>query len=91
MRDYVIFTDSSADFPAEEIDKLGLGVIQLDVVVEGEEAKPNNEIDVKEIYSKLRAKKTATTSAASIEKFIINFEKALEKDVDILYLGFSFN
>jgi len=89
MRDYVIFTDSSADFPAEEIDKLGLGVIQLDVVVEGEEAKPNNEIDVKEIYSKLRAKKTATTSAASIEKFIINFEKALEKDVDILYLGFS--
>jgi DegV family protein with EDD domain len=90
MRDYVIFTDSSADFPAEEIERLGLKVIQLDVVVEGEEAKTNDEIDVKEIYAKLRAKKTATTSAASIDKFLTAFGAVLEEnDVDILYLGFS--
>ena len=89
MRDYVIVTDSSADLTEQMSNELGIRTLQLEVLVEGETSKPNNEIDIKEFYGKLRAKKTATTSAVNIEKFLEFFGDILKEDVDILYLGFS--
>ena len=89
MRDYVIFTDSSADLTKEMSEELGLQTIQLDVIVEGEEPTPNDKVDIKEIYAKLRAKKGASTSAVSIENFLECFEPFIKEGKDILYLGFS--
>ena len=89
MRDFVIFTDSSADLTKEMSEELGLRTIQLDVIVEGEEPAPNDQVDIKEIYAKLRAKKGASTSAVSIDKFLGAFEAAIAEDKDVLYLGFS--
>ena len=89
MRDYVIVTDSSADLTEQMSNELGIHTLQLEVLVEGETSKPINEIDIKEFYGKLRAKKTATTSAVNIEKFLEFFGDILKEDVDILYLGFS--
>ena len=87
MRNYIIFTDSSADLTTEMSRELGLRTIQLDVIMEGEQPTPNDKVDIKDIYAKLRAKKSATTSAVSIDRFLKTFEEALQEDVDLLYLG----
>lgn len=89
MHPYVIVTDSSSDLPQELIEQYSLEVIQLMVTVDGEEPAPNNEIDIKEFYAKLRAKKGAKTSAVNIENFAECFETHLSAGKDVLYLGFS--
>lgn len=89
MKDYVIFTDSCADLSAQTYQELGLRVTQLDVIVEGEAPTPNDLVDIKEIYAKLRAKKSASTAAVNIDRFLSVFEEALQQGLDILYLGFS--
>ncbi|MBE7065536.1 MAG: DegV family protein [Ruminococcaceae bacterium] len=88
MRDYLIVTDSSADLTAEQIKEFGIASIPLDVVIDGNPI-PNDKVDVKEVYAQLRAKKTMTTSAATIQRFTDFFEEILKDDVDLLYLGFS--
>ena len=89
MHPYVIVTDSSSDLPRDVIEQYDLSVIQLAVTVEGEQTKPNNEIDITEFYAKLRAKKGAKTSAVNIETFEKEFEARLAQGKDVLYLGFS--
>ena len=89
MRDYVIITDSSADLTPEMSAELGLSMVQLEVLVEGEKTAANNAVDIKRIYAQLRDKKNATTSAVNIDTFLELFESLLQKDVDLLYLGFS--
>ena len=89
MRDYIIITDSSADLSPEMSAELGLATVQLEVLVEGKKMQANNAVDIKDIYAQLRAKKSASTSAVNIETFLELFEELLQKDVDLLYLGFS--
>ena len=89
MRDYLIVTDSSSDLTAEQVQELGIASIPLEIIVDGTPVF-NDKVDVKEVYAQLRAKKTITTSAATIQRFTDFFENILEeKDVDILYLGFT--
>ena len=91
MRDFVIVTDSSIDMTREMETELGIKVAQLDIVIEGEAGSvPNNAVDIKDVYAKLRAKKTISTSAVSIGRFTDLFSQILsESETDILYLGFS--
>ena len=89
MSKYVIITDSSADLVPEILNHPDVHYIQLDVIVEGEEARENCDVDSKEFYAKLRTKKNATTSAASLDKFIKPMESFLADGADILYVGFS--
>ena len=89
MHPYVILTDSSCDLPSDLIERYELDVVQLYVTVEGEEPKPNNKLDLKEFYAKLRTKKGAQTSAANIETFTAAFGRYLAEGKDVLYLGFS--
>ena len=89
MNPYVIVTDSSADLPIEVLEQYGIDCVQLSVTVEGEEPRPNDEIDIKEFYTLLRGKKSATTSATAMELIKERFEKHLKEGRDVLYLGFS--
>ena len=89
MKKYVIFTDSCCDLSKEMYEELGVRVLQLDVVLEGEAPTPNDQLDIKEVYGKLRAKKSASTSAINMERFYKTFEDALQEGLDVLYLGFS--
>ena len=89
MGKYVIITDSSADLTKEIINDPDLIAVQLDVLMEGEGAQANCDVDIKEFYAKLRAKKNATTSAVNIDTFLATFEKHLAEGTDVLYLGFS--
>ena len=89
MNPYVIVTDSSCDLPASLVAEYGLEVVQLAVSLDGGEPTPNNELDIKDFYAKLRAKARATTSAANPDAFSCVFEKYLSAGTDVLYLGFS--
>ena len=89
MASYVIVTDSSADLSAAMLEKYGAVSVPLAVTLEGQEPRPNNEIDTKAFYDFLRGKKSATTSAVAIETFKEVFEKQVSAGNDVLYLGFS--
>ena len=89
MRNYIIFTDSSADLTKEMSKALGIRTIQLDVILDGEKPAANDQVDIKEFYGKLRAKKGATTAAVGMERFLSIFEEAVQEGYDVLYLGFS--
>ena len=89
MSPYVIITDSSADLSAELLAKYDIDCLQLEVTLDGEGSRLNCDVDPKPFYDALRAKKTATTSAASPAAFRETFKKHLDAGEDILYLGFS--
>ena len=89
MRDFIIVTDSATDLTKEMAESLGLHTVQLSVIMEGADPVPNDCVEPKNFYADLRAKKSATTSAVNIDRFLEVFGTLLEKDVDLLYLGFS--
>lgn len=89
MQNYIIVTDSGTDFTEELKKELEIVQLELTIIVEGEEPKPNNEVDNKTLYEMLRAKKKATTSAVNVGDFKDVMRPYLENGTDILYLGFS--
>ena len=89
MQNYIILTDSGTDFTDELVKECDVEKIELSLILEGEEPKPDNEVDKKELYTMLRAKKKATTSAVNTEDFKKVMRPYLEDGKDILYLGFS--
>ena len=89
MRDYVILTDSGTDLSAELAKKIDVTVLDLMVIMENDDPKPNSSVDAKEFYSFLRAKKMATTSAINSDTFAEEMEKFVNEGKDVLYLGFS--
>ena len=89
MQNYIILTDSGTDFTDALTKECDVEKVELSVILEGEEPRPDNEVDKKELYAMLRAKKKATTSAVNIDDFKKIMRPHLEEGKDILYLGFS--
>ena len=89
MNDYLIITDSSCDLEASFAKELGVKVIKLEFIVEGEEARANDSVDEKQFYEILRSGKMVTTSAIAMDRFVSEVEPYLADGKDILYLGFS--
>ncbi len=89
MNKYKIITDFCSDLTPELAKKLDVEVIPMEVVLEGEEPRSGDEIDVCEFYAKLRAKKSAQTSAVNLDAFLTVFEKYLAQGMDIVYIGIS--
>lgn len=89
MQNYIILTDSGTDFTEEMAKEYDVVKIDLSVIVEGEAPIPDSKMDRKELYSLLRAKKKATTSAVNPDDFMNVMRPYLEEGKDILYLGFS--
>lgn len=89
MSDFVILTDSCCDVEETTLGKWGVRAVQLDVLVDGEESRKNNAVEVKAFYDKLRNGKMARTSAVNIAEFKDFFTTVLKEGKDVLYLGFS--
>ena len=89
MQSYIILTDSGSDFSQSKAQEVDVNVIDLFVTVEGEEPVPNSKMDIKKLYSLLRDKKKASTSAVNLDDFIKTMTHFLEEGKDILYIGFS--
>ena len=86
---YCILTDSGSDLTKELAKELDVTVLDLTVLVEGCEPAKDSTVDIKDFYSQLRSKKTASTSALNIDDFLTAMEPILAEGKDIIYFGFS--
>ena len=92
MRYFTIITDSSCDLPATLAEKLGIRVIPLSVILEGQQYY--NYLDGRDIsnetfYGYLAEGKMPTTSAVNMERMKMVMESELLTGHDVLYIGFS--
>ena len=72
-----IITDSTADFPQNEAQALGLRVIPLQVNIDGEMYRDGLDLEPESFYEMLaEAKNLPTTSQPSPEQFLTEFEQA---------------
>lgn len=90
MSNYVILTDSAADLKPELLSTLGVRFLSLSFVFDGEDTTYGNfDLAPEDFYAKMRAGKSAKTSAVNVAAFKDFFEEDLKAGNDILYLGFS--
>ena len=92
MREYVIFTDSSADFDNEMMQQLGVEVQPLMFTLNGSNYlnwPDGREMDPADFYAKLREGGSSSTSQVNVGEFTDAFRPVLQAGKDLLYLGFS--
>lgn len=92
MNDYVIITDSACDLPAEMVNELGIHVIPLSVIVNGQSYKiypDERALKTVDYYNMLREGVLGKTSAANVFDFEEAMEPYLREGRDVLYLAFS--
>ncbi len=89
---FEIFTDSAANIPAAKLEELNINVIPCSYEVGGKIIKcPRvpEEFDGKEFYDMLRAKTEVRTSMTNTHDIAEQFETALSKGSDVLYISIS--
>ncbi len=89
MNTYKIITDFCSDLTPEIAEKLDVEIIPMDVIVDDAEPVSGFDIPVSDFYAKLRAKKSAKTSAVNLDTFLTVFEQHLAAGEDILYIGLA--
>lgn len=88
MGKYIILTDTGCDLSRAMMAELGLGIIELEVNIEGAKESSKN-VGIKQFYSLLRNGKRATTSAVGIDRFMTAIEPYVAEGNDVIYIGFS--
>ncbi len=90
MRDYVIYTDSSADISPDILKEWGVSSLSLTFRFSDSEREfSNSDMEIGEFYNKMRAGGIAKTAAVNSESFRESFESILKEGRDVLYIGFS--
>ncbi|MBP3701114.1 MAG: DegV family protein [Lachnospiraceae bacterium] len=89
MRDYVIFTDNTADLPVSYRREHQIREISLSYLLDGETYDHNNELPPKEFYDKMRTGSMPTTSQINPENAKAAFLEEVQKGHDILHIAFS--
>lgn len=92
MKDYIIYTDSTADLSPKLVESLGVMVIPFEFTIDGKsyyDYPDGRELDVKSFYDLLRAGHTATTSLVNVDRYKSIFEPELAAGKQILYIAFS--
>lgn len=89
---YEIFTDSGANLTGEQADGLGVNMISMNYIEDGE-VRPSymayDKTYLKDFYRTMRSGKVMTTTSLNIEEYITAFSPALNAGSDILYICFS--
>ncbi|MCL2396625.1 MAG: DegV family protein [Defluviitaleaceae bacterium] len=89
---FKIVTDSSCNLKDEVIEQLGLEILTLFYIINGEEKKgyiKGQDFDYEGFYSQLQNKASAKTSQATPEQARELFKPIVEAGSDVLYIGFS--
>ena len=92
MRDYTIFTDSSADLDPVMAEKLGVQVLPMNFILDGKTYAnwpDGRELGFDDFYDRLRKGGMSSTSQVNTTEFIDMFRPYLQKGVDIAYIGLS--
>ena len=89
-RDFIIFTDTSADLPESYIRDNQLGLLSLSFTIGGETFLCSDmKMTEREFYAKMRAGETVTTIQVNPDQAGQKFEQVLQEGKDILYIAFS--
>ncbi len=89
---FEIVTDSSCNLTEEMIDDLGVHILPLVFMSEGQEYRSylkGEKTDLKQFYTMMREGKVFTTSLPNMADAEALFRSLLEVGKDVLYLGFS--
>ena len=89
---FVIVTDSSANLMYEWVKSWNVEVLSLTYSIEGTEYLAYNgaeAVDYETFYNALREQKHVTTSLVNTDSFEQAFRKALERQMDVLYIAMS--
>ena len=92
MRDYIIVSDATLDLPYSIIEEYGLSVIPMGVDINDVAYNyhpDEKELSIEEFYEGLRAGADTHTSQITPAVFTEYFKNILDKELDILYIGFS--
>jgi len=92
MQNYIFFTDSSCDLPAEVFDTEGAEYYGLFYTIDGTIQLQHSLKDIlkaKEFYTAMKNGKLPRTSQITTEEFKTAWEPILQKGKDILYYGIS--
>ena len=92
MKDYLIYTDSTADLSVELIEELGLKIIPYEMTIDNKtyfDYPDRRELAIKDFYNLLREGRMAKTSLVNVDRFLEIFEPELKAGNDILYVAFS--
>ena len=84
-----LFTDTSANLPAEIIDEYGIEVVPFSYTIDGVEYISEREFDGNAFYAAMRAGSEVKTSMVNAGTFIERFKTALDAGKDVLYIGMS--
>ncbi len=90
--DFEIVTDSSCNLTEEMIDELGVHILPLVFMSEGQEYRSylkGEKTDLKQFYTMMREGKVFTTSLPNMADAEALLRGLLESGRDVLYLGFS--
>lgn len=90
MQQVKIITDSSCDLDLDYLKKLNVEMCPLTTTIDGEDFLDRIEISPSEFYKRLEsAKEQPKTSQVTPAYFVTKFKKAIEDNMEVLYIGFS--
>ena len=92
MREYVIMTDSCCDLTEQLANELGIVVLPLTLLMDGQEYHnylDGREIAPKDFYNRIRSGSMPTTSAVNVGEFEEAMRPILAAGKDLIYLAFS--
>ena len=92
MRDYVIITDSGCDLSADMVEALGVDVLPMRLLIDGNEYNHYHdyrELSMNAFYEKVRAGHFGQTSCVSTGVIAEAMESYIQKGMDVLYLSLS--
>ena len=89
MFPYTILTDSTADLPAELLEKFNLKVINLTYTIKGKSYGHGEELEPKEFYGFMREGNLPNTSQVNPDEAKECFKEIAKTDKNILYVAFS--
>lgn len=92
MSEYVLFSDSTLDLPADCCEKYGIRVIPMCVSIDGELYRYNvdeKELSCADFYTRLKQGASCSTSQINYKDFKDSFEPVLKQGKDILYIAFT--
>ena len=89
MREYIIFTENTADLPMDYCREHQIHQISLSYLLEGQTYDQSNELPPEEFYNKMRAGSMPTTSQVNPENAKEAFLEMVKQGYDILHIAFS--
>ena len=89
MKNYVIFTDSTADLPKDILAEMDIKIVPMKLVIDGK-TYCEDEINSSDFYNMIKTTdKLPTTTQVNPQEYADCFEEFLKKDVSVLYVCFS--